>query len=323
MASFSQISLSFQKKLEDGSPFPLVLVPANGSLKDSGALASALRIEEQRLRLEEWLTKSGAILLRGFEVWTAQELDSIIDALGWEEYPYLEMGGSTNRKQMFGKVFTSNDLPRQYNIGYHNEAAYLEKPPAKIAFFAEKAPEPGTGGATPIVPGHVVYKRVLEKTHLAKQLLDKGRVVYRAFLDENAWKSRLSAEDKQSAETNAVKKQLVLTWLPDGGMILDSKLLGPLFRKDTAGRMAYFSSLGFFVEFRKTHKDSPRTALEFEDGTLLEDQAGEELAEIMLEEEVAFPWEKGDILLVDNSAVLHSRQKSTSKEREILVSLAQ
>ncbi|XP_024543362.1 clavaminate synthase-like protein At3g21360 [Selaginella moellendorffii] len=322
MASFSQVSLPFQKKLEDGSPFPLVLAPAHESPKDAGALAGALRIEEQRSRLEEWLVKSGAVLLRGFEVWTAQELDSIIDALGWEEYPYLEMGGGAYRKKVFGKVFTANDFPLDWYLGYHNEAAYLEKPPAKVIFFAEKPPDAGTGGATPIVPGHVVYKRILERDHLAKQLLDKGRIVHCSFLSENAWKSRLSAGDKQSAEIKAAEKNIGLTWLPDGGVFLERKPVAPLFRKDTAGRMAFFSALGFFVEVRKKHKDLPATTLKFEDGTLLEDQAANELVEIMLEEEVAFPWEKGDILLVDNSAVLHSREKCLSRERQILISLA-
>ncbi|XP_024532138.1 clavaminate synthase-like protein At3g21360 [Selaginella moellendorffii] len=323
MSSFSQLSFSFQKKLDDGSPFPLVLAPAHESSKDAGALARALLIEEQRSQLEEWLIQSGAVLLRGFEVWTAQELDSIIDALGWEEYNYMELGGLANRKRVHGKVLTANDLPLDWYVGYHNEAAYLKKPPSKIAFFAAKPPEPGTRGATPIVPGHVVYKRVLERNHLAEQLLNKGRVVTYSYLNNRAWRMHFSAQDKQTAETNAMKQNMTLTWLPKGEAILESQPLQPLFKKDSAGRMAIFTSIGTFLEFNKMQKkDFPKSTIKFEDGTLLQDETAEELVEIMLEEEVVFSWEKGDVLLVDNSAVLHSRQKCTSKEREILVSLA-
>ncbi|XP_024525196.1 clavaminate synthase-like protein At3g21360 [Selaginella moellendorffii] len=316
---YLQSYLPFQKELDNGSPFPLVLTPAKGSPKGAGALASALRIQEQRSQLDEWLIRSGAILLRGFDVWTGQEFDSIIDALGWEEYNYLELGGLANRKRVHGKVLTANDLPLDWYVGYHNEAAYLTKFPSKLAFFAAKPPEPGTGGATPIVPGHVVYKRVLERKHLAEQLLDKGPVVTRSYLSDKA----LRTQDRQTVETRAMKQNMTLTWLPEGGAILESKPLQPLFKEDSAGRMAIFTSIGSYVEFRKMQEDFPKSTIRFEDGTVLRDETADELVEIMLEEEVAFPWEKGDILLVDNSAVLHSRQKCTSKEREILVSLAQ
>jgi hypothetical protein len=60
---------------------------------------------------------------------------------------------------------------------------------------------------------------------------------------------------------------------------------------------------------------------EGEEGRYLDARAIEEAARVMREACVAFPWRRGDVLLLDNRTVMHARQ-SFEGPRRILASLA-
>ena len=57
------------------------------------------------------------------------------------------------------------------------------------------------------------------------------------------------------------------------------------------------------------------------DGSPVDEQAVLATAEAMEEECVAIPWERGDVLWVDNSLVLHARRPFEG-QRKILASIA-
>lgn len=97
-----------------------------------------------------------------------------------------------------------------------------------------------------------------------------------------------------------------LEWIKDG---VKTKV-GPIpgVRVDEArGRKVWFNSMvPNYIGWKNLGVD-PRDTLMYGDGSPLPADAVDDCGKLMEEECVAFSWKKGDVLLVDNIAVQHSR----------------
>ena len=100
-------------------------------------------------------------------------------------------------------------------------------------------------------------------------------------------------------------------------------IMGPLpaikFDK-TRQRKIWFNSMVFAYIGWEDARNDPVKAVTFGDGKPLPADIVYDCLNILEEESVAFPWQKGDVLLLDNWAALHAR-KSFDPPRRILASL--
>ncbi|CAM5680436.1 Non-ribosomal peptide synthase OS=Streptomyces alboniger OX=132473 GN=CP975_33875 PE=4 SV=1 [Streptomyces alboniger] len=66
-------------------------------------------------------------------------------------------------------------------------------------------------------------------------------------------------------------------------------------------------------------EELPRSC-RFGDGTAIPDEAMHEILRVYRELEISFPWERGDVLLLDNILTAHARNPFRG-ERELLVAM--
>lgn len=117
----------------------------------------------------------------------------------------------------------------------------------------------------------------------------------------------------------AAKLGMKLEWLEDGV----KSIMGPIpaVKYDsTRQRKIWFNSMVAAYTGWKDARNDPLKAVTFGDGNPLPADVIYDCLKILEEESVAIPWQKGDVLLLDNLAVLHSR-KSFSLPRRVLASL--
>ncbi|MBC8067503.1 MAG: TauD/TfdA family dioxygenase [Deltaproteobacteria bacterium] len=94
------------------------------------------------------LLEHGAILLRGFDVTTALRFESVARAIAPElANDYL---GTSPRNALTPYVFSASELPPHYPIPQHCEMSFLPRPPQRL-FFCALEPSVGLGGETPLV----------------------------------------------------------------------------------------------------------------------------------------------------------------------------
>ncbi|KAH6820811.1 2-oxoglutarate and oxygenase superfamily protein [Perilla frutescens var. hirtella] len=301
-----------------GVVFPAVLSPA-------ATVSLTAAVKEQKPWLDSLLHKHGAILFRGFDsLATASDFNDLVEAFGYEELPYV--GGAAPRTSVVGRVFTANESPPDQKIPFHHEMAQVPKYPAKLFFFCEV--EPASGGETPIVLSHVVYERMKEKYPDFVEKLEKEGLIYTRVLGEEddpsspigrGWKSTFLTADKAVAEERAAKLNMKLEWTDDGV----KTIMGPIpaiKHDETRQRKIWFNSMVAAYTGWEDKLNDPKKAVTFGDGTPLPDHIIYDCLKILEEESVAVPWQKTDVLLIDNLAVLHSRKPFTPPRR-ILASL--
>ncbi|PKI71004.1 hypothetical protein CRG98_008585 [Punica granatum] len=117
---FAEVQIPHQK-FYSSAPFPSVLAPVAAQRSSAALLARS--VKSHRPYLESLLHKSGALLLRGFGVNTAEEFNDVVEAFGFEELPYV--GGAAPRTNVVGRVFTANESPPDQKIPFHHEMAQV------------------------------------------------------------------------------------------------------------------------------------------------------------------------------------------------------
>ncbi|XP_050285980.1 clavaminate synthase-like protein At3g21360 isoform X5 [Quercus robur] len=324
----SETFLEFQiphQKLFNGIQFPLVLSPNPKSQTPPSSLSLFTQaIKTEKTFLDSVLHKSGAVLLRGFPVNTASDFNDVVEAFGFEELPYV--GGAAPRNKVVGRISTTNDSPPDQKIPFHHEMAQVTTFPSKLFFFCEV--EPGSGGETPIVLSHLVYEKVKERHPEFVERLEEHGLLYTRVIGEDddpsshigrGWKSTFLTKEKSVAEERAANLGMKLEWLEDSVKTIMGPIPAIKFDK-TRQRKIWFNSMVSAYTGWEDARNDPVKAVTFGDGKPLPADIIYDCVNILEEESVAFPWQKGDVLLLDNWAALHAR-RSFDPPRRILASL--
>lgn len=298
--------------------FPAVLYP-NPNVSKPIQLPDAIKANKEWL--DSLLLKYGAILFRGFPVSTAYDFNEAIEATGYDDFPYVGAGART---KVCGRVYTANESPPEEEIGFHHELSHLDNSPSKLFFFCEV--EPGSGGETCIVLSQVIYDKMKHKhPTFIRNLEEKGlmynKVMGKEFDPSKAigrgWKAMFSTDDKKVAEERAAKTGSKLEWMGDNVKVVVGPK--PCFRYDEARqRKTWFHGLTNSYGVRDKLNDDPANSVVFGDGESLPREAVHDYLNTLDEECVALQWRKGDVLLVDNLAVLHARRPLLAPPRRIL-----
>ncbi|XP_047316989.1 clavaminate synthase-like protein At3g21360 [Impatiens glandulifera] len=318
-------SLPQQKLYDEGRiVFPAVLLSSpssNNITVNPSDLIEA--IKDQKPWIDSILHQSGAIMFRGFNLTTASHFNDVVEAFGFHDLPYV--GGISPRTNVVGRVFTANESPPDKKIPFHHEMAHVNEFPSKLFFFCEV--EPSSGGETPIVLSHIVYQKMKDRyPDFVKELEEKGLIYTRVLGEDDdpsspiglGWKSTFLTQDKTVADQRAAKLGMKLEWQEDGTV---KSIMGPIPAiKVDKNRKIWFNSMAAAYTGWKDDRNDPVKAVTFGDGTPLPADTIHDCLRILEEESVAIPWKNGDVLLLDNLAVLHARS-SFQPPRRVLASL--
>ncbi|KAH1055105.1 hypothetical protein J1N35_033170 [Gossypium stocksii] len=320
---FIETQLPNHQKHYGSFTFPSILSP-NPKSSPSSLSVFTEAIKSHKLFLDSLLLKSGALLFRGFPVKTAKDFNDVVEAFGFEELPYV--GGAAPRTNVVGRVFTANESPPDQKIPFHHEMAQVPEFPSKLFFFCEV--EPGSGGETPIVLSHIVYEKMKEKHPEFVDRLEAHGLLYTRVLGEDddpsspigrGWKSTFLTSDKAVAEERAAKLGMKLEWLSNGVKTVMGPIPAIKYDKSRQRKIWFNSMVAAYTGWEDARND-PVKAVTFGDGQPLPADIIYDCLKILEDECVPIPWKKGDVMLIDNLATLHSR-RSFDPPRRVLASL--
>lgn len=317
-----------EQRVVDGKPFPLLLSPSSPLESTDDALAL---LRASTCLLEQKLEEHGALFLRGFPLQSPDHFQSCVEALGWRTLPYI---GSAPRTQIVGSVYTANDANPDVFIPFHHEMAQIADSsawPAKLLFFCETPAS--EGGSTPIIVSHKVTQGLWMQCPDFMQKLEEQGLLYikvlpmekdPSYISLQGWPLVFGTTDMKEAEERATEQfNAKVEWLPGGKMKLIS---GPFKATRNFGRVGLNAWFNMVVAYHsgfshnlKLSSGQPYDVV-FGDGSPLPEDAVEICRKIHEENSVDIPWQKGDLMIIDNFAVMHGR-RAYKPPRQILVSL--
>jgi alpha-ketoglutarate-dependent taurine dioxygenase len=303
--------------------FPLRVYP--------GQAGATLAAEFESLRgvVEQMLEGDGAILFSGFASDGVEGFQRFAAAFG---HPLLNYEfGSTPRSQVDGKgVYTSTEYPAHRSIPLHNEQAYTNEWPMRIWFYCAKAA--ASGGETPIADSREVFRRI--DPALRKRFEEKRLMYVRNYGNglDLTWQQVFNTDRRNEVEDYCRKRGIQCDWNEDGDLRTRQRVQGVAQHPRTKD-WVWFNQAHLFhlsnldPEMQEVLLDTvgeeglPRNVY-YGDGSPLEDAALAEIRGVLDECEVVFPWNTGDVLMLDNMLVAHSR-KPFSGERKVVVAMAE
>jgi len=308
----------------EGMAFPRVLTPAQPDA-DLADTLSWLHQHQEDLRTQ--LLEAGAILLRGFPISGPQDFDQLVQAAGFLGMPYI--GGAAPRTDVLkGRVLTTNESPPSEPIPFHHEMSQVPEPPAYLLFYCDIPSE--EGGETPIVLSHRVYDRFRAiSPEFADRLEDKGVRYVRVMPpeDDNAspigrsWKSTFLTDNREGAEERMKELGMEWRWMDGDDLHTVTRPLPAIRIDPRTGRKTFYNSLVAAYTGWTDQRNDPTRSVRCGDDSPVEGNVLLETAKAMQEECVAFRWQKGDVLVIDNALVMHSRRPFRGPRR-ILASIA-
>ena len=318
----SQAELVSMEPLAPDTLLPLVITPATDHV-DLNAWAKA-----NQEQITTQLMKHGGLLLRGFHIPTIQDFQAFMQTLAPDLLDYTYR--STPRSQVEGQIYTSTEYPADQSIPMHNEMSYTTSWPMKIWFYCVTPAE--QGGETPLADSRRVYQRL--DPALRERFAAKGVMYVRNYGQgiDLSWQNVFQTDDKQAVEQFCQEHGIDFVWTGED-QLRTKQVCQAVAQHPTTGETVWFNQAHLFhvtslpeqirtmllAEF--TEEDLPRNTY-YGDGTPIEAAALEEIRRAYAEESVQFPWQQGDIVMLDNMLVAHGRGPF-SGQRKIVVGMAE
>lgn len=304
-------------------PVPILVEPSVPGM-DLAAWA-----RNNRPRLEALLQEHRALLFRGFGVGSVDRFQEFVEASSdGERLEYRDR--SSPRHEVGEQVYTSTDYPSDQRIFLHNEGTYWVSWPLKIYFCCLKSPE--QGGETPIADTRRIYQRI---DPAVRQRFAEKKVLYVRNYNDGfglPWQNAFQTDDPSEVEQYCREKGIELEW-KEGGRLRTRQVRDAVAVIPRTGEPVWFNHATFFhvstlaPEVRQTllaefSEDELPYNTYYGDGTVIEPEVLDELRRLYEEETIRFPWQEGDVMMLDNMAMAHARQPY-SGERLVVVGMAE
>jgi alpha-ketoglutarate-dependent taurine dioxygenase len=276
-----------------------------------------------RAFIEETLSVGG-ILFRGWGMSDVDEFQRFMQSLSGEmlEYTYR----SSPRTQVKGNIYTSTEYPADQTIPFHTEMSYTTSWPMKIGFLGLVVAE--TGGETPIADSRLVYERL---DPAVRERFERLGVMYvRNYTPwmDLPWQNVFQAETREEVDEACRAMGIEAEWVDEDHLRTRQVCQGVATHPRTGEKvwmnqahLFHVSSLGEAVsemlleEFGE--ENLPRNTY-YGDGSPIGEEALRAIREAYDSAAIVFPWERGDVLLLDNMLMAHARSPFTGQRRVVV-----
>ncbi|NOU49091.1 TauD/TfdA family dioxygenase [Pseudoalteromonas sp. JBTF-M23] len=292
------------------------------SEKQSGLAWIKNHIDE----VNQWVNQDGFALLRGLNIVSSNQFSSILETIFGEplsQYMYR----SSPRTALKNNIYTTTEYHCEQVILQHNENAYSNKWPMRMGFFCVIPAK--SGGDTPLADSREVYKNIpLEIREKFERL---GVMYVRNYGDiDLPWQEVFQTDSKCEVEAYCDANEIEYQWYENR---LQTRQRRPAVAKHPqTGEKVWFNQAHLFHASSIDGQTSdlmrtsigegklPRNAF-YGDGSVIADEDIHVINQVYKDLTFSYPWQRNDILLLDNMLFTHGRQ-AYSGVRKVLVGMA-
>jgi hypothetical protein len=280
-------------------------------------------LQENAALVESRLQQFGAVLLRGFNVSSAERLEACLRTLYGEPMDYRE--NTSPRQTLRGQIRTSTIHPADQFIELHCEQSYSRRFPLRLLMACESPAE--SGGETPLADCRRVLHALPAEVRAAFR---RRRWRYtRTFVPGFGpnWRETYAVVDREALERYLASADIAWSWQEQGilrtELVRDAEATHPLW-----GTRVWFNHVLFWHHssleplmaeelLRAFGEHGTPHAVSYGDGGRIEIEAIAAIRAAYWRDAWLHRWCRGDLLILDNMLTAHGRQKF-SGARKIL-----
>ena len=278
---------------------------------------------------------SGTLIFRGFTVETKSFLD--FTSVYCRTFLTYQGGGlrfgALDRESIEGNptLLSTTGHTQGFPIDLHGEMYYMKRRPEVLWFYCENAP--AKAGETTLCDGPELLRLLPPET---REFLSKHRIRYIRRLADGEWQTTFQTQELDEVRRICEDNDTTLRVQPDGRSIETEFISSALSTSPTAQTEAFINNLvlihrtemAFESGWVKENLSSLKSekcpmVVRLEDDSRFPDAMIEGIRQISKRLLLAHTWRNGDIMMIDNTRVLHGRKESVGKDRAIYVRMAE
>lgn len=295
-------------------------------------------LSQNKTLIADLLLKHGALLFRGFPVASPDDFAHFIEKLGLGEFVNY-VGGDSPRDKVKDKVYTSTEAPPSLYIPLHQELSFIRHYPKQIYFYCQKASL--QGGATIIGDARQVYRDLDENvksefvqkeiTYVSRYYGKSAvmRLLNRYQRSHKSWREVFETDDKASVETKCQQNEFDYRWLPHDWIEIRQTRPAVTTHPET-NEAVWFNQahlydfnprlLGGFANYLAANifycrRNTRLHEVTFADGSKITRDALYHVFDVLDNNTINYPWQDGDVMVLDNVLSMHGRDTYTGKRR--------
>jgi hypothetical protein len=227
-----------------------------------------------------------------------------------------------------GTLLSVTGDTQSFSIPLHGEMYYQSERPDVLWFYCEQPAE--QAGETTVADGRELFRRL--SRHVQQTFRDR-KLRYVRELADGDWQVMFRTHNRDDVRSFCERSAMQFEAISDGSIRTD--YTSPAIHSDMNGDEVFINSALILWAFERALCSGrapsiagldrqgvrPPLFVRQEDGSPLCDAWVEEVERIAEEIRLKVAWQRGDVLAVDNSWVLHVRRKAVGEGRMILVRL--
>jgi alpha-ketoglutarate-dependent taurine dioxygenase len=302
---------------------PPVLHTGAHARKDAPGWAAQHRQAVRRL-----VTEHGALLIRGLALHEAGQAGAVLHHLA--PAPITEREAFAPRPTRAPGLYSSTPWPPHQPMCMHHELSYTHAPPGLLLMACLTAPR--TGGATALADATAVLDAL--PPDLVQRFEQEGWLLTRTYHDEigASWQASFGTDDQAAVEDYCRAHGIAFRWLPDGGLHTRQRRRAVV-RHPVSGRRCWFNQIAFLNEWTTGPEvreylidlhgpDRLPFTTRFGNGDAIGEDVVQLINTVYDRHTVREPWQDGDLMLVDNVRMAHSREPF-EPPRDVVVALTE
>ncbi|MFD1935545.1 MULTISPECIES: TauD/TfdA family dioxygenase [Nonomuraea] len=292
----------------------------------SGAGDPAVWVAGHRDALHRAVARHGAVMVRGLVPRDAAEAGRILKNLATELM--AEREAFAPRETYEQGVYSSSKWPSNQPMCMHHELSYTLESPSMLLFACLSAPP--QGGVTAVAEASRVLAAL--PADLVERFEREGWLLTRSYNDEIGvpWQEAFGTSSRAEVESYCAANRITFEWTSDGGLRTSQRRPAVITHPENGQRL-WFNQIAFLNEWTMMPEVREylvdvygRDGLPFNTRFGNGDEIGEDVVQLInkIYDSVTLrePWQAGDVMLVDNLRMAHSRE-AYEGPREVLVAM--
>lgn len=277
--------------------------------------------------------RHGALLFRNFAVETDDFLQ--FTSAYCRDFSTYQGGGfrwgALDRQKINNNdtLLTVTGSTQSFGIPLHGEMYYMSRRPTLLWFYCESPPS--AAGETTLCDGAELYRRL---SPAAREYFAANRLKYIRHLLDGEWQVAFQTDELEGLRRWCAENETALFEHEDGSVTIEYVSPAVCGGRDSRGEV-FINNLLVIHSAEQAIRaglaakvlDLPRNAcplvVRLEDGSEIPAGLVEEIEQTANDISVKHAWRKGDVLLVDNTRILHGRKKSPDSGRNIYVRMGE